>query len=508
MSQALYRKYRSRSLNEIVGQKPIVTALTNALQSNEISHAYLFTGPRGVGKTSIARILAFEINKLPYSDILPLDIIEIDAASNRRIDEIRNLREKVMIAPVSAKYKIYIIDEVHMLTKEAFNALLKTLEEPPQHVIFILATTESHKLPDTIVSRTQKYNFKLADSTEVVEHLSTIAKKENINIDKEALNTLALHSGGSLRDALSLLDQVRHTGGKAITNQQIEKVLGLPTDSIISSIISSISNNDASKLINTLSEASDNGISASQIADSLIFKLRKNLVEGNNSLSKKVVIELLRNLVYIDQSPRPSVQLEIETLQALFDNHPETIAKSAQAVSPSLTVSAPISEVKHIVSKSKHANKKEEQPSIETVKEATIPENTINLGQKKNMNTQQWQTVLENLRQTHNTLYSVLRMATLQEDKLNQHIIELEFSFPFHQKRMSDQKNQQPVHEVMEKLGLEGYTIVCNLGAKGVKRAPALVSASPIPVDNNPSNNNNIMLDQVKNIFGGAEVLE
>ena len=158
MGQALYRKYRSRSLIEVVGQEHIVSTLQNALKSRQISHAYLFSGPRGVGKTSVARILAHEINELPYKDdSLELDIIEIDAASNRRIDEIRDLRDKIHIAPTSGKYKVYIIDEVHMLTKEAFNALLKTLEEPPAHCVFILATTEAHKLPATIVSRTQRF---------------------------------------------------------------------------------------------------------------------------------------------------------------------------------------------------------------------------------------------------------------------------------------------------------------------------------------------------------------
>ncbi|MCA9348070.1 DNA polymerase III subunit gamma/tau, partial [Candidatus Saccharibacteria bacterium] len=181
MSTALYRKYRSKKLSEIVGQKHITNTLENAIKSGRISHAYLFAGPRGVGKTSIARILAHEINGIPYEDeSINLDIIEIDGASNRRIDEMRELRDKVYIAPTSAKYKVYIIDEVHMLTKEAFNALLKTLEEPPKHVIFILATTETHKLPDTIISRTQKFTFRAIETKDAIQHLAEIAKAENI----------------------------------------------------------------------------------------------------------------------------------------------------------------------------------------------------------------------------------------------------------------------------------------------------------------------------------------
>src|SRR4051794_40922177 len=213
MGQVLYRKYRSKSLSEIIGQEHITQTLKNALDQGRISHAYLFTGPRGVGKTSIARILAREINGLPYTDDSPhIDIIEIDAASNRRIDEIRELRDKVYVAPTSAKYKVYIIDEVHMLTREAFNALLKTLEEPPAHVVFILATTDAHKLPETIVSRTQRFSFRPVEPAKVIEHLKNIAKEEKIKVSQGALELLAQHGEGSFRDSISLLDQASSHG--------------------------------------------------------------------------------------------------------------------------------------------------------------------------------------------------------------------------------------------------------------------------------------------------------
>ena len=209
MSKALYRKYRSKSLDEVIGQKHITDILSRAISVGRVSHAYLLTGPRGVGKTSVARILAHEINKLPYNEeITNLDIIEIDAASNNGVEDVRDLREKVQIAPVSASKKIYIIDEVHMLSKAAFNALLKTLEEPPEHIVFILATTNAEKLPATIISRTQRFNFRPISVDDAVKHLAYIAKQEGIKVTDDALKLIAQRSDGSFRDSISLLDQL------------------------------------------------------------------------------------------------------------------------------------------------------------------------------------------------------------------------------------------------------------------------------------------------------------
>ena len=205
--KALYRKYRPSTLAEVVGQTQVTDPLTKSLKQGKVSHAYLFVGPRGCGKTSVARILAHEVNGFKYEiEDNYVDIIEIDGASNRGIDNIRELREKVAIAPTSGKYKIYIIDEVHMLTKEAFNALLKTLEEPPKHAIFIMATTDAYKVPVTITSRAQVFTFKLADNKVMFDFLKDVANKEKINISDDAIKVIVKRGGGSFRDSLSLLD--------------------------------------------------------------------------------------------------------------------------------------------------------------------------------------------------------------------------------------------------------------------------------------------------------------
>ncbi|MBF0710629.1 MULTISPECIES: DNA polymerase III subunit gamma/tau [unclassified Gemella] len=208
MFKALYRKYRPKNFDDVVGQNHVISVLKNAIKMDKIAHAYIFYGPRGTGKTSIAKIFANEVNKNENYQSDSVDIIEIDAASNNGVDEIRDIKEAIKFAPTEGKYKIYIIDEVHMLTISAFNALLKTLEEPPSHIIFILATTEMHKIPATILSRCQKFEFKNISNAELVERLKYVAEKEEIDIDDQALKKIALIAKGGLRDAIGILDQV------------------------------------------------------------------------------------------------------------------------------------------------------------------------------------------------------------------------------------------------------------------------------------------------------------
>ena len=302
----LYRKYRPQKLEEVVGQEHIKKALKNAIELNKISHAYLFTGPRGTGKTSPARIFAKSLNCkegptiapcgvcencIDITNSTPMDVIEIDAASNRKVEDAQNILEKVMYAPVNSRYKIYIIDEVHMLSTTAFNALLKTLEEPPKNVIFILATTEVHKVLDTIKSRCQRFDFKRITTDDIVKHLRYISDKEKINITDDALFTIAKNSAGGMRDSIALLDQLSVLDGEeAISTDDINNLLGRLSFDTLNSLADKIVNSKPHDAIEDLEKIYNSGNEPVQILTNLMDYLKNLLIVKN--CRKEIVFEL------------------------------------------------------------------------------------------------------------------------------------------------------------------------------------------------------------------------
>lgn len=337
MSKALYRTYRSRSLDEIVGQSHITRILQRAIARGHIAHAYLLTGPRGVGKTSIARILAHEINGLPYTDeSTHLDIIEIDAASNNSVEDIRDLRDKVQIAPTSSPKKIYIIDEVHMLSKSAFNALLKTLEEPPEHVVFILATTDADKLPATILSRVQRFNFRAISPRDAAKHLAFIAEQEKIAITPDALELIAEQGKGSFRDSISLLDQLRSLSDETIDRAMVAEVLGLAQDELVEGLLAAYATADIGHAAQLIDEAEAAGTPAELLAEQLLGIARQRVVED------AALLPLLDKLLAVPRAGWPRIAL----LTALASRAAPPVAAPHRQPSPT-TVSEPVASYTH-----------------------------------------------------------------------------------------------------------------------------------------------------------------
>ena len=298
MYKALYRKYRPDTFEGVVGQKNIIKTLSNSILTDKITHAYLFTGPRGTGKTSVAKILAKVVNCESLDGVTPCnkcvsctqindkqntDIIEIDAASNNGVDEIRDLREKVGLVPAFGKYKVYIIDEVHMLTTAAFNALLKTLEEPPKHIIFILATTEPHKIPATILSRCQRFDFKKISENDICERIKYICKEEKIKITDESINLIAKLSDGGMRDSLSLLDQLTSYTTDEITPTDVHEVCGTITNDEICVLLTQIKNNEIKPIFTSIEEYDSQGKNLNKIIDLIIDYVKNTLIYLNSS---------------------------------------------------------------------------------------------------------------------------------------------------------------------------------------------------------------------------------
>ena len=292
-SEVLYRKWRPQSFSELVGQDPITQTVRNSLASGRVAHAYLFCGPRGTGKTSMGRLLAKAANCLQpvegepcntcdscqaYLEGRAMDLVEMDAASNRGIDEIRKLRDRVGLAPMAGRYKVYLVDEVHMLTPEAYNALLKTLEEPPPHIIFILATTEPHKVPATIISRCQRFDFRRLPLAAVVSRLEHICRQEGIQIEAAALQEIARSASGSLRDAINLVEQLSNYYGSSPSLEQVRDSLGLTADARARQLVRHVLDKDLSAGLKLIAAVRDDGVDMHQFQREMVNYLRALLV--------------------------------------------------------------------------------------------------------------------------------------------------------------------------------------------------------------------------------------
>lgn len=436
MARALYRTHRSRSLDEVVGQEHITDLLKAALAGGIVSHAYLLTGPRGTGKTSIARIIAHEVNKLPYSDEPNLDIIEIDAASNRRIDDIRDLRDKVRIAPIATTYKVYIIDEVHMLTTESFNALLKTLEEPPEHAIFILATTEVHKVPATILSRTQRFHLRPVSLEKVMAHLKGIADKENITIDEAALRLIARYGGGSFRDSIGLLDQLS-SSGEPVTAQSVESALGLVATDTITALIEAITNHKSKQVLEIMRDLKHAGASPVVTAEQLIREF------SEMADAQPRIYELLDQLLEVPRAYDPAVKLAAVLVRFCESQRPRTAAATVSQP----VISAPIAPVAPRKTPSPVAAETKEVEKVEAVAETTqpepaaqpVPQTTAPLGEFS------WDAVLAAARTFNAPLFSVLSRAQANEAD---GVLTLHFMYAIHRKKLE----QAQYHSLFVKL--------------------------------------------------------
>ena len=493
MSETLYRKYRSKNLDEIKGQEHITKVLKNAIKSKAISHAYLFTGPHGVGKTSIARILAHEINKLPYTDESNhIDIIEIDAASNRRIDEIRDLRDKVHIAPALADYKVYIIDEVHMLTKEAFNALLKTLEEPPEHAVFILATTELHKVPSTIVSRTQKFTFRPIGDSHALEHLKELAKKETIAIDDESLKLLITHANGSFRDSISMLDQIKAAKLKSVSVSDIENLLGVPNSQIIDNLLSRWEQNDYKHVLGSIDDLRHSATDPAKTARSIAGTIRAQL--ANSTIGSARAVQLLKELIPDSGVYASFDHIEIALLSTMSAQKSST-AESRRPVSVEKPEPAPENIEEDQITTESEVEK--EPDTIETQPEP-VKQETIATSPKKETAAatgDKWTQTLEALKGHHNTLYGILRMSEAAQDGDS---LTLTFKFAFHKKQMQQNKHL----DILQNTIKDTYGKPLSVDILVAEQKPKQTSKKLNTDDKNQD------LETVSNIFAGAELLE
>jgi len=497
MTQVLYLKWRPGNWSEVIGQDHIITTLKNAIRQDRVSHAQLFSGPRGTGKTSTARILAKAVNCLsedlanrPCNECAHclsvargefLDLIEIDAASNTSVDDVRDLREKINFSPNQGRYKVYIIDEVHMLSKPAFNALLKTLEEPPPHAMFILATTEVHKIPITVISRCQRHDFRRISVPEIVGHLQSMADSEAIDVDQEVLGLIARQATGSLRDAISILDQLSSAEQK-ITPDLAHQVLGTSPDQAVLNFVDAILEADAAGGLNTLHESAERGNDPAQFTRQIIAYFRNVLLmlmenpdridvpsdvfsvieKHSRAIDIKDLLDLIRifNAAINDRggSWQPTLPLEmafLEALDTIGGAEPRSISKP-----PPKKASQ-----KKPAKLSKAAPSKKAPP-----KKAETPEKSTESGQQPLAVLQQWKDILERVRETSPSTQGILNSSKPLGIKDNQLV--LSFRSDAIKEKMEKGDHLQICQEVIEKVVGIKIPILCIVGGKDQSDLP------------------------------------
>jgi DNA polymerase-3 subunit gamma/tau len=499
MSQTLYRKYRPKNFSEIIGQAHIVRTLSNAIKNNRVSHAYLFTGPRGTGKTTFARIFAKTINCQDKNEInacekcpacltiqsgQSLDIIEIDAASNTGVDNIRELKETIALPPTLLKYKVYIIDEAHMLSTGAWNALLKTLEEPPAHVVFILATTEIHKVPATIVSRCQKFDFPRWPMADIIEKLSLIAKEEKITVEKEALEMIALSAEGGMRDAESLLGQIIALEDQTISAKEVEEILGTVDKSFIGDVAEEIVSRNTGKALEKVNELIAGGYDLQIFSKALInhfrqlmlikvdenFKtyftqeLTEDRIEKLSALAKKselaqivTTIDLLlvaQNKLFSYLLPQLALEIAIIKATQKFPAPEKVPAPEMTVEQNSLTrrdalqcVSTPTQNLAETTSLSAHKIEPDPAPTQQPAKSTALdPDAVID----RDMLRSRWNRLLIEIRPYNHSLCALLTNCQIKTTEGNH--ITLATPYDFYKEKLDDPGNRLTIEEVFSKI--------------------------------------------------------
>lgn len=537
MSKTLYRKYRPQFFKEIIGQEHIKITIQNEIENNKIAHAYLFSGPRGIGKTTMARVFAKAVNcenrkedeYEPCNKCLSctsitngnnLDLIEIDAASNRGINEIRDLRERVKYAPTKSQYKIFIIDEAHMLTIEAFNALLKTLEEPPQHAIFILATTELHKLPSTIISRCQRFDFRVVDVKKLTNHLKSVCLGEKIKVDKSIIEKIARHSGGYVRDALSILGQILSLSENSEVNEDAASLVLPKSDSqIIANLINFTINQQFDLAIKELNKLSQEGINLQYFTEELILYLRKILLIKISGASEKYLWDIDKNIEQkiIEQSAKLDVKSWHKILEIFYESFDDLENNNFQE----LPLEMALISIKNEIFTDKEDN--DEQNNNKSPKPPALSDNVSESktaqepkaeehkkSEKKTSLTKKielqdvsgvWSKLLINLKDYNHSLSVFIKVG--HPLKIENSKIILGFKFKFHLDRVSQSKYKQIVEEVLSDLLKTKVSIGCTIDDAYEENHRQI--ASSLYKNPDKSQNDNVIEDLIAN-FGGEVV--